>query len=94
MRTGPNSEMLRIGVKEAVSGHHECQESLRGHNQSGTAGHPSRKAENRGLDCSVERVRKPPEKVRAEAWGRAQTSKLLRYQCTLQASASPVLGKG
>lgn len=46
MRTGPNSEMLRMGVKEAVSEHQGCQESLRGHNQNGTADHPLRKVEN------------------------------------------------
>ena len=55
MRTGPNSERLCMGMKEAVSRHQGCQKSLRGHNQNGMAGLSPRKGENPGLDCSVER---------------------------------------
>lgn len=44
MRTGPNSVMLPVGVKEAVTRHQVWQESLRGQNV--TAGHSPRKVES------------------------------------------------
>lgn len=62
MRSGPNSERLCMGMKEAVSRHQGCQESLRGHNQNGMAGLSRRRFKTLAWTAVWKELREPPER--------------------------------